>query len=148
MAIMRVDASIIGSLYRNSDAISTSTGILQNSSIMNLPTREACQDVPHDVKTILFIPDMSSLDSPISLRKTSPVSSDILPRNVSVMAVGCSNISFSMKCRYPPFSAIVGDHVISFGVLDKDFPSASSSLNPFPSIITRSPSSRKIILLV
>src|SRR2546422_9082271 len=37
---------MIGSRYRNSEALSTSTGTRASDSIINLPTCAACSDVP------------------------------------------------------------------------------------------------------
>ena len=45
---------IIGFLYLNSDAYSTSTGILAKSSIIYSPIRPACHEVPHATIIILF----------------------------------------------------------------------------------------------
>ena len=45
---------IIGFLYLNSEAYSTSTGILSNSSKKYSPNRLECQDVPQEIKIILF----------------------------------------------------------------------------------------------
>ena len=44
--IHKVFSSIIGSLYLNSEAISTSVGILQSFSIAFFPLRPACIAVP------------------------------------------------------------------------------------------------------
>ena len=46
----------------------------------------------------------------ISSRKILPLSWETRPRIVSRAAVGCSKISFSMKCLYPAFSAMTGSH--------------------------------------
>ena len=99
MAITSVFLSARGFLYLNSEPRSTSVGILQNSSMRNLPIRAACHDVPQAMMYILFIPfiSVSVIEMPSS--RTLPVSSDILPLNVSVTALACSNISFSMKWR-------------------------------------------------
>src|SRR4030042_2725282 len=51
MAITRVFSSIVGFLYLNSAAYSTSAGILTNFSIRYSPIRAACQDVPQAVST-------------------------------------------------------------------------------------------------
>ena len=55
---------IIGFLYLNSDAYSTSTGILVNSSITYSATNPACHEVPHAIIIILsaFI-NLSKLSS-------------------------------------------------------------------------------------
>ena len=74
IAINRTSLSTIGSLYLNSDAISTSTGSLTSSSIINLPTRPACHDVPHATTITFFNPLISDSESFISSRYTLPVS--------------------------------------------------------------------------
>ena len=53
IAITTVLGVIIGSLYLNSEAYSTSTGILAYSSIMYSPMRALCQLVPHATMNIL-----------------------------------------------------------------------------------------------
>ena len=90
IAITRSPQSMIGSVYLNSDAISTSTGILANRSITYLPKSPAWYEVPHAMITILLTFG--------SATPRSIPSADILPENVSLMVSGCSNISFSMKC--------------------------------------------------
>ena len=52
----KVLSSIIGSLYLNSEAISTSVGILHKRSIIHLPANPACIAVPQATKYILFNP--------------------------------------------------------------------------------------------
>ena len=44
---------MIGFLYLNSEAYSTSTGILANSSIRYSPIKPACQEVPQAMMMIL-----------------------------------------------------------------------------------------------
>ena len=44
----------MGFRYLNSDAYSTSTGILANVSNRYSPTRPACHEVPHATIIILF----------------------------------------------------------------------------------------------
>ena len=87
---------MIGFRYRNSDAISTSTGMRRFSSNMCLPMRHAWYEVPQAIihmRLTLF-----KGGSFRSSKSTSPRSSFTLPRSVSEMALGCSKISFNMKC--------------------------------------------------
>ena len=77
-------------------------------SIMNLPASAACQLVPQamiliDVNSRNCFGEMS-----ISSRKMRPLSWPTRPSSVSRTARGCSKISLSMKCLYPPFSAMIG----------------------------------------
>ena len=46
------------------------------------------------------------------------MSSETRPRIVSRAAVGCSKISLSMKCLWPPFSAAIGSHSTRCVVFD------------------------------
>ena len=46
---------IIGNLYLNSDAYSTSTGTLRYFSKKYSATRPACHEVPHPIIIILFV---------------------------------------------------------------------------------------------
>ncbi len=71
-------------------------------------------------------------------------SSEILPLIVSVMALGCSIISLSMKCLYPPFSAMRGFHVTLLGSLAMPFPSKSRTSTSPSERTAISPSSRKM----
>ena len=54
MAMTTSDSSIIGFLYLNSEAYSTSTGTLAISSKRYSPTKPACQEVPQAMIMILF----------------------------------------------------------------------------------------------
>ncbi len=45
---------------------------------------------------------------------TSPVSGSVRPRKASWIVVGCSKISFSMKCSKPPFWIWPRSQVISW----------------------------------
>ncbi|GBE40146.1 hypothetical protein BMS3Bbin09_00019 [bacterium BMS3Bbin09] len=98
ITIIRLSLGIIGFLYLNSDAMSTSHGILAISSIMYLPTSAACHDVPHATRKTLFNFFNSAFFRENSLRSTSFFSKENLPRIVSAIARGCSYISLSIKC--------------------------------------------------
>ena len=54
IAITISSGLIIGLRYLNSEAYSTSTGILAKSSIIYSPTKPACHDVPQPIINILF----------------------------------------------------------------------------------------------
>ena len=95
---------IIGFLYLNSDAYSTSTGILANSSKKYSPNKLACHEDPQDINInlseFLNFEKFSSIDEnfiPFGLVET-------LPLRASIIFFGCSKISFSIKCLNPPFS--------------------------------------------
>src|ERR1039457_3131318 len=79
-------------------------------SIMNLPDRAACQLVPQAMIFTCLKPANSAGVISISSRKMWPVSWATRPRVVSRTARGCSKISLSMKCWYPPFSASMEFH--------------------------------------
>mmetsp|Transcript_27123 Transcript_27123/g.56364 ORF Transcript_27123/g.56364 Transcript_27123/m.56364 type:complete len:293 (-) Transcript_27123:360-1238(-) len=109
--------------YRNSEAYSTSTGTLQRASRTYSPTRPACHDVPQPQMMMrraarrrssmlnwapsgpmsCSIPPSVTCRSPPapSLPSTAVVTR---PRMQLRRAEGCSMISLSMKCLYPPFS--------------------------------------------
>ena len=116
ITIMRLPLGIRGFLYLNSDAISTSQGIRAISSSIYLPMSAACHDVPQATRKIFFrfFNRLSFREN--SSRFTVAFSTENLPLIVSAIALGCSYISFSIKCLYPPFSAIVGLQVIFMGV--------------------------------
>ena len=102
-----VRSSTMGLRYRNSEAYSTSTGMRASSSSMYSPIKPACHEVPHAVRTTRSI---SKSSSSLRLRPASlavPSSSRSRPPSVSRMLVGCSMISLSMKCEYPPRSIVV-----------------------------------------
>ena len=65
----KVCSSIIGFLYLNSDAISTSVGILQSFSNKFFPTKPACIAVPHATIKILFTLDRYSFVNSISSKE-------------------------------------------------------------------------------
>ena len=94
---------IIGSLYLNSDAISTVTLVLATFSIIYFPTIPAYIAVPQATTKILSYPASTSSVRPHSEKSTIP--SLIRGVIVVLMAVGCSCISLSIKCSYPPFCA-------------------------------------------
>src|SRR5437867_2233785 len=76
---------MIGSRYRNSEALSTSTGTRASDSIINFPTCAACSDVP--IPTICRRSTPAKKSALPSSRPTVTVSSvPIRPRNVSRMA--------------------------------------------------------------
>ena len=95
---------MIGLRYLNSEAYSTSTGIRAHSSKIYSATKPACQEVPQ--ATIMMRSALTNFlrwsSRPLSLIK--PSSGSKRPRNVSRIACGCSCISLSIKCSYPPFS--------------------------------------------
>ncbi len=103
---------IIGFLYLNSEAYSTSVGILQYCSSIYSPTKPACQAVPHPVIINLFA--LNNLSETFSRPPsfTTPVSKLILPLYVFCKASGCSQISFSIKCSKPLFSISVRSNSI------------------------------------
>ncbi len=97
IAITTSPSRMMGFLYLNSDAYSTSTGIRQNSSIMYSATKPACHDVPQ--ATIIILSALTSLlaYSRIPPSTNLPVCASSLPRKQSLMDLGCSNISLIMK---------------------------------------------------
>src|ERR1019366_5289271 len=62
-------------------------------SIMNLPARPACHEVPQAAMVIWVAARRSASVMVMSGRKTRPVSGETRPRMVSRMARGCSWIS-------------------------------------------------------
>src|SRR5271166_4351342 len=66
----------------------------------------------------------------ISSRKTLPVSRETRPNVVSRTARGCSKISLSMKCLKPPFSAMMGSHVMCWTWRVMGWPSKSVNCTP------------------
>src|SRR5688572_32764849 len=97
IAITMSPSLMIGLRYLNSDAYSTSTGILQNSSNMYSATRPACHDVPQ--ATIII---RSALDNLFTYSRIPPNTNRLdcesnLPRKQSLIERGCSQISFNMK---------------------------------------------------
>ena len=91
IAMKRSSLPIIGSLYLNSEATSTVTGIPACLSMMYFPARAACHAVPHATMNMFFALFISAIST---LR-------------VFFITSGCSFISFSMKCLKPAFSAWV-----------------------------------------
>ena len=143
MGMQRVPSSTTGSRYRYSEPRSTSTGRRASPSIMNLPTSAACHEVPQATTSTFRSRRSCSSGSGRVSKKTSPVSGSILPASVSRMARGCSWISFNMKWRYPPFSAITGDQSMCCGARVRGFPSKSNRDTPRGVATIISPSSRK-----
>ena len=93
--------------YLNSLAYSTSTGILAYFSIRYSATRHACHAVPHAQKSMRSIWRIwvGVMLSP--LRTAVELSSEILPLMAFSRTVGCSMISFCMKClQSPSFQSI------------------------------------------
>ena len=111
IAMKSVFSSTKGSLYLNSEATSTSTGIFTNFSKIFLPTSPAWYAVPHATMQILLNLAKSSLVSVISYSETLPSSLRLRSR-VSSIALGWSNISLSMKCSYLPFSATLSSQLM------------------------------------
>ena len=89
-ATTRVSGPTSGSRYRNSEAMSTSAGTPASRSRYWRPTRAAWYEVPQATRTTRANPRSSSVVRLRSGRKQSPVSGEIRPRKVSVMARGCS----------------------------------------------------------
>ena len=88
VTITRVFSFISGSLYLNSDAISTFTGIFSSFSIMALPTIPACIAVPH-ATTVMFSRFLNTSSSiPSSVKSGSEFT--ILGVMVFLRASGCS----------------------------------------------------------
>ncbi len=75
-------------------------------------------------------------------------SDDIRPENVSLMLIGCSNISFCMKCSYPLFSAASASHSSVSTLLSTRAPSMVVISTPPPEITPISPSFMKITFFV
>ncbi len=148
MGIIRVLLLISGSRYLNSDPRSTSTGILHRSSIMNLPTVAACQEVPQPTITTFSMPLISAGVKLHPSRKTLPFSSSILPLKVSIIARGCSKISLSIKCLNPLFSAMAGLQSMVAVARLTAAPGSVDISTPFLLRTAISPSSRKITFLV
>ena len=97
IGIMISPLLITGFLYLNSDAYSTSTGILSNSSKKYSPKRLECQEVPHEIKIILLAElNLSKCLLSEEIEIFSSGESN-LPLKVSVIDWGCSKISFNMK---------------------------------------------------
>ena len=84
--------------YLNSEAYSTSTGILQNVSIKYLPINPLCHEVPQASITIRLALSSVCLLSMIAASFTSLRSTLTLPFIQLIRHSGCSNISFSIKC--------------------------------------------------
>ena len=110
---------------------------------MNLPARAACQLVPQAmIFTCRKLANSSGRIS-ISSRKMRPVSWPTRPSVVSRTARGCSKISLSMKCLYPPFSAMMGSHRMCEIWRFTGRPSKSPSRTPAGVSTAMSPSPRK-----
>ena len=97
-AITMSCSEIIGFLYLNSDAYSTSTGIRTRSSIKYSATKPACQEVPQ--ATIMI---RSAFKNFFSYWLSPPIlivflSTNKRPLRVSKIDLGCSFTSFSIKC--------------------------------------------------
>ena len=88
MAIIRHVLSINGSIYLNSDAISTLTGFLASLSITYLPTSPACIAVPQATIYILLYADNFCISNPSAEKSGRP--SVILGVTVVLKDVGCS----------------------------------------------------------
>ena len=103
-----------GSRYRNSEAMSISTGTRVQCSIAYFATRPEWNAVPHATtntlstsrRTSVSVCSSSSASRPCSLTR---------PTSVSRIAEGCSWISFSMKSSNPPFWARATSHSTSKG---------------------------------
>ena len=121
-----------GSRYRNSEAMSISTGTRVQCSIAYFATRPEWNAVPHATtntlstsrRTSVSVCSSSSASRPCSLTR---------PTSVSRIAEGCSWISFSMKSSNPPFWARATSHSTSNGSSSTSAPSRS---------VTRTPSAR------
>ena len=113
IAIITSSLLIIGFLYLNSEAYSTSTGILVKSSKIYSPINPACQEVPQAIIIIRF--------EFINLLEYSEIPPNLMslfiksrrPRIVSTILLGCSYISFNIKCGKPSFS-IFSNFISSF----------------------------------
>ena len=70
------------------------------------------------------------------------------PSTVSRIAAGCSNISLSMKCSKPPFSAASIDQSTSVTSRSRGEPSTPVMTTPSACRSATSPSSRKMTRLV
>ena len=86
---------ISGSLYLNSDAISTVTGIEHNFSIKFLPTRPACIAVPQATIYIWFIDSKKLFEYSKSLKSQISPNFNLEPI-VFFIVSGCSKISFNI----------------------------------------------------
>jgi hypothetical protein len=94
-ARVRVFRSRTGSRYRNSLAISISTGMRVQCSMAYLATSPAWNAVPQATTNTLSTARMASSLIRTSSRRWTPARTR--PRMVSRMAMGCSWISLSMK---------------------------------------------------
>ena len=83
IAITMSFSEMIGFLYLNSEAYSTSTGILANSSIRYSPMSPACQEVPHAMMVIFCARFSLSKLSQIPAILIMPSSTNNLPLKVS-----------------------------------------------------------------
>ena len=105
MATTTSSGVMTGLRYLNSEAYSTSTGTRQRSSISCFPISPACHDVPHATIMKRFASSISLVWSCTARRYTLPGwLLDTCPLMQFSKHSGCSNISFSIKCSYPPFS--------------------------------------------
>ena len=89
-ATTKVSGPTCGSRYRNSEPMSASAGTPARRSIIWRPTWAAWYEVPQATSTTRVNPRSSSRVRFRSGRKQSPVSGEIRPRKVSVIARGCS----------------------------------------------------------
>src|SRR5699024_1813736 len=87
--IISVFSSISGSLYLNSEAISTVTGTEINLSKIGFTARPACIAVPHATIYMFEMPDKYSLEMFKSLKSHFLPETNLVPI-VSLIAVGCS----------------------------------------------------------
>ena len=115
MAIITSPACITGFRYLNSEAYSTSTGMRAKVSIKYSANKPACQLVPQATMIIRGADKKAGRCCSIPLMIIFPSAANSLPRNPSKTVSGCSIISFSIKCSYPPFS--MADSSISSRVI-------------------------------
>ena len=119
-----VPASRTGSRYRNSLAMSISTGTRAQCSMAYLATSPEWKAVPQATTNTLSTASSCPARRSSSSRARRPRESH-LPRRVSRTAAGCSWISLSMKSGNPAFSAASSVQVTSIGWAGTSFPSRS-----------------------
>ena len=110
MITTRVPSSMMGSRYLYSEARSTSTGILaipSNTYLLVIPAWYA------EPQATIMILSIFCISSSVIFSSSITISQPLMRgEKVSVIAFGCSYISFSIKCSYPPFSAASTSHSI------------------------------------
>src|SRR5471032_2152601 len=126
------------SRYRYSLAISTCVGIFATDSSQYFAVIPAYELVPHArISTLSISAKTSAASAP-----NNSAEKRLVCGIVSVIARGCSKISFCIKCRYGPSSTAPPYAATTRTSRSEGIPSRSTIFTPSSVISTTSPSSR------